>query len=397
MFLNKLMERNPEFVQAVVKLHQEGKIPSNSYVLDVDMMGENTKILKETGDKLGLTVLPMTKQIGRNPAVIRKMRDCGIEACVVVDMADARAVFEAGLKVGHVGHLVQVPKHESIAASTMNPLYWTVYSKEKALEVAEAARKTGRVQNVFARIYAKGDTFYTSHEGGFKAEEIVEVAKFIDSLEGVRFAGITTFPALLYDGDLEDINATHNLTTLAKTAEALREAGFTDIQINSPGTTSAAVMPILAKAGATQVEPGNALAGTTPLHAIKDLPEKPAILYLSEVSHFYEEQAYCFGGGMYIDPVFKPYDVHAFVGHDPDSIAKNKVACLMPRAESIDYYARLQAGEDKIKTGDSVIFGFRCQAFVTRAYVTALAGMKTGTPYVEGIYDPYGKRVGWPM
>lgn len=397
MFLDMLIKRNPELIKTAASLHQEGKIPSNSYVLDIDTIGSNTKILKATGDRLGIKVFPMTKQLGRNPAVIRKMRDCGIEACVAVDMMDARGVFEAGLKIGHLGHLVQVPGGESEAASIMNPMYWTVYSRKKAVEAANAARKTGRQQNILARVYAEGDRFYTGHEGGFKSEDIVETAKFIDSLEGAKFAGITTFPTLLYHEDCGIIKPTPNLSTLERVAQKLQEAGYKDLEINCPGTTGSEVMPMLAKAGATQVEPGNGLTGTTPLHAKKELAELPSILYLSEVSHFYNNQAYCFGGGMYIDPVFPDYDVYALVGNNQNTIMDTKLQCSMPTPNTIDYYGRLQMGENKIKTGDTVIFGFRCQAFVTRAYVTAVGGIASGTPYIEGIYDVYGQRVRWPM
>ena len=44
-------------------------------------------------------------------------------------------------------------------------------------------------------------------------------------------------------------------------------------------------MAALAAGGATQLEPGHGLTGTTPLHARTALPERPAMLYLTEVSH----------------------------------------------------------------------------------------------------------------
>lgn len=53
----------------------------------------------------------------------------------------------------------------------------------------------------------------------------------------------------------------------------------------------------LARDGATQVEPGHGLTGTTPLHAVADLAEEPAIAYVSEVSHLWNGKAYVFGGG----------------------------------------------------------------------------------------------------
>ena len=67
----------------------------------------------------------------------------------------------------------------------------------------------------------------------------------------------------------------------------------------------------LAAAGATQVEPGHGLTGTTALHIFEDLPERPAAVYLTEVSHHYGGKAYCFGGGLYIDPIFPAYDLKA--------------------------------------------------------------------------------------
>ena len=70
---------------------------------------------------------------------------------------------------------------------------------------------------------------------------------------------------------------TPNLATLERAAEALARAGRGGIEINAPGTTSSAVLAALAEAGATQVEPGHGLHGTTPLHALEDLPELPAV------------------------------------------------------------------------------------------------------------------------
>ena len=81
-------------------------------------------------------------------------------------------------------------------------------------------------------------------------------------------------------------------------------SGRKDIEINAPGTTSTEILPMLASAGATQIEPGHGLTGTTPLHVFEDLPEIPAVVYLSEVSHLIGDEAFCFGGGLYIDPVF---------------------------------------------------------------------------------------------
>ncbi len=35
MFLDVLRRRNPHFIEAVIALHQQGKLPANTYVLDL--------------------------------------------------------------------------------------------------------------------------------------------------------------------------------------------------------------------------------------------------------------------------------------------------------------------------------------------------------------------------
>ena len=81
------------------------------------------------------------------------------------------------------------------------------------------------------------------------------MADALDRTPGGRFAGLTTFPALLFDEGSGEARPTPNLATLSKAAERLARQGRYDIVINAPGTTSARVMAALADGGATQVEP----------------------------------------------------------------------------------------------------------------------------------------------
>ncbi|MCU1670358.1 MAG: hypothetical protein JWP40_3285 [Blastococcus sp.] len=395
MFLDVLRRRNPRLIDAAIDLHQRGELPANTYVLDLDAVTANAESFAAAAGALGLTVFAMTKQFGRNPDVCRALMAGGLEASVAVDMECARATQKAGMRVGHLGHLVQIPRAEADAAMGMSPDYLTVFTIEKALEAAAAAARVGREQPMLARLYSSDDEFYSGHEGGFRAEDVVRVADEIDALDGARFAGITTFPALVFDPSAQALRRTHNLQTLEAAAAALRGAGRPDLEINGPGTTSSAALPVLAEAGVTQVEPGHALTGTTPLHAVEDLVELPAACYLSEVSHLYEGRAFCFGGGMYVDPVFPPYQVRAVVGRDADS-ARVLDAALPPPA-AIDYYGQLDlTGRSGVSVGDSVVFGFRIQAFVTRAYTAGIAGLAAGTPRVAGIWSASGQPASWP-
>lgn len=398
MFLDVLRRRNPQFIKAAMQLHQDGKIPANAYVLDLDTVEENARIFSGEAKRRDMKTFAMTKQVGRNSGFCRAVMRGGIDRAVAVDMACAIACDRAGLKTGHLGHLVQVPRHEAaMAARAMKPDYWTVFSDEKAAEAAAGAADAGRVQDLLARIQTNDDIFYRGHEGGFAAEEITAVADRLDALAGGRFAGITTFPALLFDNETGAVKPTPNLSTLSKAAEALAVCGRSNIEINAPGTTSSIVLDALADAGATQCEPGNGLHGTTPLHALEDLPERPAVLYLSEVSHLHGGRAYCFGGGLYIDPVFPDYDVSAIVGSEPTASDAALASVEIPPPSAIDYYGMIDcAGTIRPRAGDTVVFGFRGQAFVTRAYTVGVSGIATGAPRVETIENIFGVAEPWP-
>jgi predicted amino acid racemase len=395
MFLDLLRRRNPRLIEAAIDLHQRGDLPANTYVFDLDAIEDNARSIAVTAGALGLTTFAMTKQVGRNPDVCRALMAGGIEAAVGVDMECARATSRAGMRLGHLGHLVQVPRAEMTAAVQMQPDFLTVFSLEKAREAGAAATRMGREQSIMARLYSPGDEFYSGHEGGFPATDIGRVADEIDAIEGARFAGITTFPALLFDRESNALRRTRNLATLEVAAAALRGTGRQHVEINGPGTTSSVALPLLAEAGVTQVEPGHALTGTTPLHAVEDLVEVPAACYLSEVSHLHEGRAFCFGGGMYVDPVFPPYQVRAVVG--PDSGSTRVLKATLPPPSSIDYYGQLDLSDSPpVQVGDSVVFGFRVQAFVTRAYTAGISGLATGEPRVEGIWGANGQATSWP-
>ncbi|WP_296747111.1 alanine racemase [Mesorhizobium sp.] len=399
MFLDVLRRRNPAFIEAAISLHQQGKLPANAYVLDLDTVEHNARLLKDEASRQGLKILAMTKQVGRSSSFCKAVMRGGIDRAVAVDMACARATHKAGMKLGHLGHLQQIAKFEADAAArTFKPDYWTVFNDTKAEEAGNGAKAAGYTQDLLARVAAEGDIFYRGHEGGFDAGEIVAVADRLDAVPGGRFAGITTFPALLFDHASRKVRPTPNLATLTKAAEALAKAGRTGIEINAPGTTSSVMLAALAEAGATQCEPGNGLHGTTALHVMEDLPEQPAVLYLTEVSHLSGGKAYCLGGGFYIDPIFPDYDVKAIVSADPTTAAAALRSVEVPPPSAIDYYAMIDAsGAGAPKPGDSAVFGFRGQAFVTRAYVVGVSGISTGNPKVETIENGFGEPYAWPV
>lgn len=387
MFLSLLQRRNPELLRAAVAFHRSGALSPNTWVLDTDAIERNARAITTEADRLGLDVFAMTKQIGRNPDAAAAIRAGGIDHAVGVDLECAQAAALAGLAIGHLGHLVQIPRSRVGEAAALEPLFWTVFSEAQARWAGAAARASGRDQAVLVRVVAEGDCFYTGHEGGFPVEDVVRIARLMDEIPGVRFGGITTFPATLYDESRADSVATPNRGTLTRARAALEAAGFSGFAVNAPGTTSAVTLAALAEAGATQVEAGHGLTGTTPLHAARDLVEDPAIAYVSEVSHLWNGRAYVYGGGLYVDPVLGIPETRALViraGEDPQTARQIRVE--MPAPEAIDYYATVPLdgghadGGPAIREGDTVIFGFRPQVFVTRSETVGIGGLSSGTP-----------------
>lgn len=397
MFLDVLIRRNHAFLEAVLSLHQAQRLPANAYALDLDAVRANAEVMRREADRHGLELFAMSKQIGRARGFYDALLAGGIDAGVAVDMADARPMVAAGMALGHLGHLVQVPRAEAAAAAGLEPWNWTVFSDDKAAEAAAASRAAGRTQDLLARIHAPGDRFYEGHEGGFPADEIVAVAERLERLDGARFAGLTTFPALLFDSASGEVRPTPNLATVERAADQLRSAGVRGPRINAPGTTSSSLFGLLAEHGATQVEPGHGLTGTTPLHRMSDLAERPAVCYVTEVSHLHAGRAFAFGGGLYIDPVFEDYQVRALVADRPGLDDARILDASIPPPAAIDYYAKLDPEDGAApRTGATVVFGFRPQAFVTRAYVAGVSGASTGRPDVTGIWTTDGKDAQWP-
>ena len=394
MFLETLARRNPDLIRAAVSLHQSGEIPPNSYLLDLDAIRENARLIKEAADRAGLAVYPMTKQVGRNPEFVRAVAEAGMPKLVCVDWMEAGILAQQGAQIGHVGHLVQIPRGEAARIAALGPEVWTVFNLQKAREVSEAARALGVTQDLLLRVVAPGDTFYPTHDGGFSIDDVVSAAREIARLPNVRVVGVTSFATLLFDPERREVFLTPNMQTIVRAAEMLRrELGLEITQINAPGTTSAATMQMLADAGATHVEPGHGFTGTTPWHAFEDLPEKPAMCYLTEVSDVRGDTAYVLGGGFYIDPVIPQYQVRAFVGRTGEqALAQRANATLMPLG-GIDYYALLDRRSAKVEIGDSVIFGFRAQAFVTRGHVAVVRRIARNEPKVAGVYNTLGNRI----
>ncbi|MBF9016808.1 MULTISPECIES: alanine racemase [unclassified Oceanispirochaeta] len=397
MFLNALTRRNPEFIKAAVSLHQEMKLPSNCCVLDLDAIEKNASYISNKAATLGITTFGMSKQIGRHKPALDAAVAGGIKSFVTVDIKGFRSLRSNGHKIGHAGHLVQIPAGDISYCLSQKPEFWTVFNKETLTVLNNEAQRQGLVQKIFLRIYGKGDNFYEGHAGGIPVERLESTLDYLSGLGSLRFAGLTTFPCLLYNDVSSTVEKTHNLKTLSAAAKRLHNLGLKDFEVNAPGTTSVEILPLLAEEGVTQIEPGHGLTGTTPLHAVRDLVEIPGVLYLSELAHLHQGTPYFYGGGLYIDPVFPDYKPTALSSKSSAHILDRFYEAQIPPYQAIDYYGMLHGTEGAgCQIGDSVILGFRPQAFVRTSYIASIKGISRGNPELVGISDSNGGAVQWP-
>jgi predicted amino acid racemase len=404
-FLDRTVRLNPALIAAGIALHQDGKIPPNTLLLDVDAFTANAHLLKDEAERHGLATYFMTKQHGRNPVAAQAITADRRASTVAVDMQCAQALTSNDIPLGHIGNLCQVPDRDlDMVIGRMRPDVMSVFSVAKAEAASAAAVRVGRDQNVLMRVRAKDDVILPGMEGGFGLDELPDAVEKIRSLPGVAIVGVTTFPAVSYT--TRDPTLTPNMQTLVRGAQVLHRNGVDVKQINAPGNTAVNVIGMLAEAGATHVEPGSALSGHTPFHLVDDsLPERPGAVYITEISHFVDGRAWVFGGGFFLDdppiPELKDFANRreALIGSDPQKAIDRRFRFIGTGPEGagtfggIDYHGILDAGPADGRVGDTVVFGFRTQAFATRAHIAAVAGCSTGSPRLEGVFDPQGHRL----
>jgi predicted amino acid racemase len=384
MFLDFLRARNPALIDYGFYLLEKGLIEPDTYVLDLDRIGENAVRLGTLAKALKLRCYFMAKQLGHNPLVSRKVLEAdGFDGMVAVDFREAEILHAAGLPVRHLGHLVQVPSHAWDRALDMKPEVITLYSYEKALELSTAASRRCLRQDVLLRVQAEEDVIYSGQEGGLRLDELAAAVEKMAILEGLRIAGLTSFPCFLFDQKERKALATANMATLQKGAALLKSLGLNCEQINMPSCNSLGSLPLAASRGATHVEPGHSLTGTSPDNMFYHDPLVPSFCYITEVSHQWGGYASCFGGGYYRRGKLQKALVKT--GQDLEEVP---VQC--PDPEAIDYHLRIQGD---FPSGAPVCMAFRTQIFITRSQVAVAEGLSGSRPRLAGIWDAQGLKV----
>lgn len=381
MFLEKLQQSNLELIKACLNLFNDGLILPDTYVLDYDAILSNAKNMKRIADANNIKLFYMLKQIGRNPIIAKALDEIGFDGCVAVDYKEALLMKKHNCKLGHVGHLVQIPSHAMESIIEANPEYITVYCYERIEQINEICKKINHKQKIVLRIVDEDSDLYAGQVGGFSSSELPEFVKRISKLENIIIGGLTVFPAFLFSNECNKILPTNNIKAMNRARTIMEELGYKDLMINMPSCTCANSISLIKELGGTCGEPGHGLTGTTPLHKVSNEYEKVAYAYVSEISHNFKNSSYCYGGGHYR----RSHMENAFVGNE-----LNKAKVIMPDQESIDYHFELNGNYE---IGLPVIMCFRTQVFTTRSHVAVVKSIGNGEPELLGVFNGLGERI----
>lgn len=117
-----------------------------------------------------------------------------------------------------------------------------------------------------------------------------------------------------------------------------------------------------------------------------DLPEAPAYVCVSEISHHVGDRAYAFGGGLFRDIYQQGADSEALVGASFAAARENLVGYAADIPQIIEYHAVLTDGS-RCGVGDTALFGFRTQMQMTRSHIAPVSGLSRGEPRLHMLFD----------
>ena len=128
MFLDKVIERNYKLIEETVKLHKNGEIMPDSFVVDMDNLVKNAKMILNKANEYDIDLYFMLKQLGHNPYIGRVLTELGYRGAVSVDFKETEVLINERIPISNVGHLVQIPKSELRKVIGYGVNYITVYS-----------------------------------------------------------------------------------------------------------------------------------------------------------------------------------------------------------------------------------------------------------------------------
>ena len=164
-------------IETAFHLHRTGALLPDSFVVDMDTLMENAKNMLKTAKDADIRLYFMLKQLGRNPYIAKELVKAGYEGAVVVDYKEADIMMKAGIPIGNIGHLVQVPNAQLERVAAYGPEVITVFSKEKIKAIDEETLEFVDITTVEDRLRGKNTIVheFTGKVSGWCRERFIPV------------------------------------------------------------------------------------------------------------------------------------------------------------------------------------------------------------------------------
>jgi predicted amino acid racemase len=239
--------------------------------------------------------------------------------------------------------------------------------------------------------------------GGTPEHEALDLVERIEQLDGVTFAGVTTYPGVRFDLRRGEWVTTPNFETMIRFASKVKERLGLDVEhINPAGNNCVESISLIAAAGATYCEPGQAFVGGLVANAFSDQPEVPAIAYVTEVSHIIGTVPYVYAASMVANNtigIWNPLYYDALgaslsrLGVEPLELRVRSHPQRFPASDPTAFmYNSIQPCSGvEARVGDTVIFGFRTQLYrANGGRLAVVEGIHRGEVHVLGFSDRNG-------
>ncbi len=193
--------------------------------IDLDNLRYNLEeIRRHTGTEVMAVVKNNTYGHGLVP-VAAFLELQGVKWCMVAKLYEALMIREAGLKLGvlNMDVLFTEDQYRSVVEHDITQ---TIYTREDAERLNEAAQKLGKTANVFVKI----DTGL--NRVGVKYTEAADLVEYIHGLSGIQVIGI--FSTFMQNPESDKIM----LSRLLRVDEQLKQRGI-NVPIRSMASTDA--------------------------------------------------------------------------------------------------------------------------------------------------------------
>jgi predicted amino acid racemase len=403
--LSKTVRKNPDLVKVAAKLHRAGEIPPDTYVMDLDTVRENSNKIYAEAKRHGLECYICAKQFGRNPLVVKAIMNSGMREAIAMDMEGVKSLHRYGIPVAHVGHYGQIPTSQlEYVLREIRPHVITVFSLEKARQISQVASRLGITQKLLVKVHDDPRLEALTTGGGYGEEEALDVIKQMNQMDNVKVVGATSYPAFHFSIFNKKYTMHDNFKAMMRVVHRMeKELGIRIEQVNAPGRNCVRNMELAAQNGATHVEPGQSFMGTLPSDAfLDDSAELPAVVYVTEISHYFNGHALAFGdsymataviGSLKNDMMYEY--VYACVGNDPDNLPNQPLTLARPQEFwhsdlGWSMYCSLMP-KVMAHVGDTAVFGFRPQLYRTpKGRLAVVDGIQRKKPRLLGLFDRSG-------